>query len=132
MEHSTWVEFESITMQFGLFCRQSHLKEFIQWAVLFAASILSMTFVIFQSRFGSKSIIVACFFTMALPGFVSLTLVDGLAAKTVGVTGLWVFNDVTFSLISVLLNELPVAPFRNLSNMSSRLFFSLGAFSGTS
>ena len=130
-EHSVDIFFRSVTTEFGLFCDQSHTKQFVQSLTLLIASTVSIVFVFLQSQFGSKDLIAVCFATMVVPGFICVQFVDGLAAKTAGITMLWVFNDATFSLISVFCNELFVEPFRNLSNVVSRFVYFAGGIFGT-
>ena len=124
------VIFQSVTTEFGLFCDQSHTKQFLESLTLLLASVTSVLFVFLQSRFGSKDLMLACFFVVGVPGFVCVQFVDGLAAKIAGIIMLWVFNDTSFSLISVFVNELLVEPFRNLSNVLSRFMYFAGGIFG--
>ena len=130
-QHTIRVDFKSIVSEFELFCAKAHVKKLVQGVTLLVASIISLPFVMLQDRFGAKNIIVGCFILMALPGFVLMVLVDGLVAKVVGMIGLWVFNDTAFVLTNVLLNEYLVEPYRSISNVVSKVVYSVGAIMGT-
>ena len=120
-----------MTSEYSLYCSQGHLKEFVQALTLFAASVTSSVIMMFQNRFGSKHILLFMFACIALPGFVCVMLVEGLAFKIAGITGLWAYLDLTLAITPVYANELLVEPFRNVSNSGFRIAFSIGAFFGT-
>lgn len=127
----TEIMFNSVTSEYSLYCNEGHWKEFMQALTVFASSIISSVILMFQNKLGSRTAMVFAYFFTGLTGFFCLVFVDNLAAKCVGMTGLWIYHDVTFTLTPVFFNELLVEPFRNISNAIARIAHSLGAIFGT-
>lgn len=123
--------FGSITSEFELYCGKGHVKQFVQTVTLFVASVLSSGFILLQDRFGARSVMMALFFSMALPGVLCTHVLGGLASKVAGLTALWTFNESMTCITPVYFNELLVEPYRNASNVVVRFSHCLGASLGT-
>lgn len=130
-EYSTEVVFNSITTEFALYCKQGHLKEFVQSITLLASSVISTVLMMLQDKLGSRKVMILTFLFMGVPGFLLIVFMDGLVFKVAGIVGLWVYGDVTLVLTSVFFNEQLVAPYRNISNVSGQIVSMIGALFGT-
>lgn len=129
-DFETKVVFTSIISEHGLYCSQGHVKQAIQTMVLLGGSVLSVALVSLQGQFGTKNVWM-CSYVLGLASYILVMGCDGLALQVLGVIGLWGYMDIVFSISLVFFNELFVSPFRNVSNVISRIAYASGALLGT-